>query len=183
MGKTAGVFRVPIPLARRRTLRKKWSDYAWYRDTQRFHFDGRHPRLRWFPYAILLSFVTVTGIALVFNFANPLEGISGYLLSLVLVDFGMAFVAVLAWILGRRLWAEDRDARYLAAAIGFAGLPVWGVLQTLCITFVIPELSLSEVCALAPDFSWLAALWLMAVPGTAILLDFRKHLRGDIEGA
>jgi hypothetical protein len=155
-----------------------WADYAWYRDTHRLHFDDRHPRLRWFPWIIALSFASVTMVALALNFTNPLTQVSGYLMGLVIVDFGMAAVAVLAWIIGRPLWREDADPRYLAAAIGFAGLPVWGVLQTLCITFILPPLSLSQVCVVAPDMAWVAVLWLAALPMGSILLDFVAFLRG-----
>ena len=164
-------------MARRRTLRELWSDYSWFRDTSRYHFDQRHPSLRWFPWIIVISFVSVSAVALGFNFGNPLAQVSGYLLGLVIVDFGMTAVAVLAWIIGRPLWREDADPRYLATAIGFAGLPVWGVFQTLCVTFVIPELSLSEACVVVPNLSWIAILWLVALPVGATLADFLGYLR------
>ncbi len=141
------------------------------------HFDDRHPEYRWFPWLIMFAFVGVTVTALAVNFSNPLTQISGYLLGLVTVDFGMATVATLAWLMGRLLWREDADPRYLAAAIGFAGLPVWGVLETVCITGLIPPFSESEACLLIPNLSWVAVLWLAAVPVASILIDFRTFLR------
>ncbi len=170
-------------LARRRTLRKKWSDYAWYRDLSRFHFDERHPELKWFPWIIVFSFVGVSAVAIGFNFGNPLAQVSGYLLGLVSVDFGMTAVAVLAWIMGKPLWREDADPRYLAVAIGFAGLPVWGVLQTLCFTFLIPQFSLSVACVAIPQLSWLPILWLVALPVSSILVDFNSFLRNHPDPA
>ncbi len=131
----------------------------------------------------MLAFVSVAAIAMGFNFGNPLAQVSGYLLALVCIDFGMAAVAVLAWIMGRQLWREDDDPRYLAAAIGFAGLPVWGVLQTVCVTFVIPELSLSEACFVIPGLSWLPVLWLVALPVGSIVVDFGLFLRRRTESS
>ncbi len=154
-----------------------WDDYAWFRDSSRYHFDERHPELRWFPWLIAFSFVSVTAIALGFNFGNPLAQVSGYLLGLVMVDFGMTAVAVMAWIIGKPLWREDADPRYLATAIGFAGLPVWGVLDTICVVSVIPEFSQSVVCAVVPDLSWIAVLWLIILPVSAVLYDFLVYLR------
>ncbi len=119
----------------------------------------------------------VAAVALGFNFGNPLAQVSGYLLGLVSVDFGMTAVAVLAWYIGRKLWREDADPRYLATAIGFAGLPVWGVLQTFCITAIIPEWTLSEACVVVPNLEWVAILWLMVLPVGSIFVDFGIFLR------
>ena len=163
---------------RRKTLRQKWHDYAWFRSTRRLDFDDRHPDLRWFPTIIALAFVTVTGVAVGLNYMRPGSGLGGYLQSLVAIDFGMAAVAALSWILGRALWREDHDHRYLWAAIGFAALPVWGVLETLCVTFMIPAFSTHEACMIIPDSSWIAILVLFVVPFVAVLVDFRGYLIG-----
>ncbi len=125
---------------------------------------------------IAIGFVAVTGIALAVNFMNPAAGLGGVLLSLVSIDFGMAAVAVMAWILGRKLWREQHDPRYLGAAIGFASLPVWGVLDSLCVSFVIPAFSFNGVCTLIPGLSWIAVLVLIVVPLSTILMDFRWYL-------
>lgn len=130
----------------------------------------------------MFAFVGVAAVALGFNFGNPLAQVSGYLLGLVSVDFGMTAVAVLAWIMGKPLWREDADPRYLAVAIGFAGLPVWGVLQTLCLTFLIPELSVSVACTAVPNLSWLPILWLVALPVGSLFLDFVVYLRSHRQG-
>ena len=164
-------------MPRRRTLRQRWSDYAWFREGTRFQFDERHPDLKWFPWIIVFAFVGVSALVVGFNFGNPLAKVSGYLLGLVCVDFGMTAVAVLAWIIGRPLWREDADPRYLATAIGFAGLPVWGVLQTLCLVFIIPELSLSVACVVIPNLSWLPILWLIVLPVGSMAMDFLGYLR------
>jgi hypothetical protein len=161
---------------RRKTLREKWRAYTWSRESRTLAFDGRHPQLRWFPTFIAISFVAVTGVALGVNYMRPGAGLGGFLLSLVTIDFGMAAVAVLSWILGRKLWREEHDPRYLAAAIGFAALPVWGVLDSLCISFVMPALSLNDVCTAIPGAAWLAILVLIVVPLAAILIDFRWYL-------
>ncbi len=164
-------------MPRRRTLRQRYSDYSWYRDASRFHFDERHPELKWFPWIIVFAFVGVSALALGFNFGNPLAQVSGYLLGLVSVDFGMTAVAVLAWIIGKPLWREDTDPRYLATAIGFAGLPVWGVLQTLCFVYLIPEFSASVACIVIPNLSWVPLLWLVVLPVGSIFMDFGGYLR------
>ncbi len=125
----------------------------------------------------MFAFVGVSVVAIGLNFGNPLARVSGYLLGLVIVDVGMTAVAVLSWIIGRKLWREDADPRYLAVAIGFAGLPVWGVLQTLCVSFMLPDLSLSQVCALVPELSWVPVLWLVLLPVGSLLVDFRLFLK------
>ncbi len=119
----------------------------------------------------------MTAIALGFTFGNPLAQVSGYLLGLVMVDFGMTAVAVLAWMIGKPLWREVADPRYLAIAIGFAGLPVWGVLDTVCVVSIIPEFSRSVVCAVTPDLSWVPVLWLLALPVASVFYDFLVYLR------
>jgi hypothetical protein len=143
-------------------------------------FDERHARFRWFPWAIALCFILVSGVALTFNFGNPLVGLSGYLLGLVVVDVGFAAIVVLAWLMGRRLWREDQDPRYLAASIGFAGLPIWTGVQTVCITYVFPALSLSDACLLMPSLAWVAVLWLLALPVAGVFADFYAFLGGGL---
>lgn len=139
-------------------------------------FDQRHPNLQWLPNVIAILFVGVTGTALAWNFVSPTAGLSGYLLGLVTVDFGMAAVAVLAWMIGRKLWREDHDPRYLAAAIGFAGLPVWGVFETLCVSYLIPALSFSLACTYSTDYAYGAVAWLIGVPLGSVLWDFWGYL-------
>ena len=139
-------------------------------------FDRRHPNLQWLPNVIAILFLGVTGTALAMNFVSPTAGLSGYLLGLVTVDFGMVAVAVMAWIIGRKLWREDHDPRYLAAAIGFAGLPVWGVFETVCVSYMIPALSLSLACTFSTDYAYIAIAWLILVPLGSVLWDFWVYL-------
>lgn len=163
-------------MPRRRTIRQKWRDYAYSRDSHTLAFDDRHPRLRWFPMIIAFAFVAVTGVALGLSSITPGAGLGGFLQSLVTIDFGMAAVALLSWILGRKRWREEHDPRYLGAAIGFAALPVWGVLDALCLSFIIPAWSLNDACGTIPGLSWLAVLILVVVPVSAVVMDFRRYV-------
>jgi hypothetical protein len=139
-------------------------------------FDERHPRLRWFPIVIAFAFVAVTGVALGLSSIKQGAGLGGFLQGLVTIDFGMAAVASLSWIVGRKRWREEHDPRYLGAAIGFAALPVWGVLDALCLSFIIPAWSLNDACVPIPELSWLAILVLVVVPISAVVMDFRSYV-------
>ena len=167
-------------MARRKSFPEAWRAYAFYRDTRRYEFDQRHPRLRWFPAIIAITMVATTGIALVLSAAVLSPGMNTYLFALVVADAGMVAIESMAVLIGRRLWKEDRDARYLGIAVGFAALPVWGGLEALCVSYLIPALSLHAVCLSTAGFLGFAFSWLIGVPVAVTLVDFR-HYRGRRE--
>lgn len=162
-------------MARRKSFRESWRAYAFYRDTQRYEFDLRHARLRWFPALIAFTMVGTTGLALVLNAAALSPGVNTYLLALLVADTGMAFVEGMAVLIGRRLWKEDRDARYLGVAVGFAAMPAWGGLEALCVSYFIPALSTHAVCKATGGVLVFAFVWLIGVPVLVTLLDYRAY--------
>jgi len=157
-----------------RSFGETWKDYRWAVDTRRYHFDLRHPRLRWMPALIAFTFVGTTATAIVLNGAVLSRGIDTYLLGLMVVDGGMVAVEVMAWLIGRKLWREDHDPRYVGVVVGFASLPVWGSVEAFCVSRLIPSFSSSDVCAASSGLSWAAVLWLIAIPTLVVLFDFRR---------
>src|SRR5207253_1395031 len=83
----------------------------------------------------------------------PSAKVYGYALSLVVIDVGMVFIAVLFVIAGRPLWREDHDATYLALALGFSGIPVWGFFEIFCLNGVLFVL-FPSICDARPSVGW-----------------------------
>ncbi|HEX9341065.1 MAG TPA: hypothetical protein VF992_07855 [Thermoplasmata archaeon] len=133
------------------------------------------------PVLIAFTFVGTTATAIVLNGASLSRGLKTYLLGLLVVDGGMVAVEVMAWLIGRKLWREDRDFRYVGIVVGFASLPVWGSVEALCVSWMIPVLSESNVCAVSGGLSWAAFVWLVTIPNLAVLLDFRRFLARGAE--
>jgi len=164
-----------LAVPRRKSFREKWRAYAFYRDTRRYEFDLRHARLRWSPVLIAIAMVGTTGLALVLNAAVLSPGVNTYLLALLVADTGMALVEGMAVLIGRRLWKEDRDARYLGIAVGFAAMPAWGGLEALCVSYFVPALSTHAVCQATGGVLVFAFAWLIGVPVLVTLLDYRGY--------
>ena len=167
----------------RRSLVQKWRDYRFHVDTRRYEFDLRHPRLRWMPLLIAFTFVATTATGIVLNTASVSPGINHYLLGLVAVSCGMVAVEVMAGLIGRKLWREDRDLRYIGVVVGFASLPVWGSIEATCVSYLIPDFSRSGVCRASPGLSWVAVAWLIAIPLLLALVDFRWFLASRAKGS
>ena len=111
---------------------------------------------------------------------EPTAKVYGYATSLVVIDVGMVFIAALFVIAGRPLWREERDSTYLALALGFSGIPVWGLLEVFCLNGVLFSL-IPTLCDVRPGASWLLGLWFVAVPAVSVLLSFRRFLlRGSL---
>ena len=165
----------PVP---KHSLVDRWKEYRWQVDTRRYEFDLRHPRLRWLPVLIAFTFVGSTSAAIVLNGAALTPGVNRYLIGLLVVDCGMVAVEVMAWLIGRKLWREDRDFRYVGVVVGFASLPVWGSVEATCVSHLIPTFTGSTVCSVSSGLSWLAVLWLITIPSLVVLNDFRRFLNG-----
>ena len=164
-----------------RSLVDWWREYRFAVDTRRYEFDLRHPRLRWMPALIAFTFVGATATGIVLNAASISPGIDNYLFGLVVIDCGMVGVEVMAWLIGRKLWREDRDIRYIGVVVGFASLPVWGSVEAVCVSYLIPGFSQSDVCQVSSGLSWVAVAWLIAVPLLLALFDFRWFLASRLE--
>jgi len=156
--------------------RSKWSAYMWDRQKRRMDFYDRHPRLGTVPYLIIGTLVLVLALSTGLSFANPSAKVYGYAVSLVIIDVGMVFIAGLFVLAGRSLWREDRDSTYLALALGFSGIPVWGLLEAVCLNGTVFTL-LPTLCNARPSAGWLLGVWFLAVPTVSIVLGFRRFLR------
>jgi len=88
----------------------------------------------------------------------------------------MVFIAALFVIAGRPLWKEERDSTYLALALGFSGIPVWGLLEVFCLNPVLFSL-FPSLCDARPGAVWVLALWFVAVPAASIVLEFWRFVR------
>jgi len=155
--------------------RSKWASYRWEVQKRRLDFYERHPKLEIVPYLIIGTLVLVLALSGGLAFANPSAKVYGYALSLVVIDVGMVFIAVLFVIAGRPLWREDHDATYLAMALGFSGIPVWGFFEIFCLNGVLFVL-FPSICDARPSVGWVAFVWFVAVPAVSILFDFRRYL-------
>ena len=156
--------------------RTRWSRFLWDRQVRRIDFFDRHPRLSPIPYMIIATLVGVLALSGGLSFANPSAKVYGYAISLVLIDVGMVFIAALFVVAGRPLWREDRDSTYLALALAFSGIPVWGLLEVFCLNGVLFSL-IPSLCDARPGAGWVLALWFIAVPASSILLGFWRFLR------
>ena len=125
---------------------------------------------------IIATFVSLLALSGVLTFANPSAKVYGYAISLVLIDVGMVFIAALFVIAGRPLWKEERDSTYLALALGFSGIPVWGLLEVFCLNPVLFSL-FPSLCDARPGAVWVLALWFVAVPAASIVLEFWRFVR------
>jgi hypothetical protein len=148
---------------------------------KRLEFYDRHARLRPIPFLIIGTLACVLALSSGVSFANPSAKVYGYTAGLVVIDVGMVFIAALFVTAGRPLWREDRDPTYLALALAFSGIPVWGLLEVVCLHGMLLAL-IPGVCDVRPSAGWLVALWFVSLPGVSILLEFRKFLmRGSSE--
>ena len=156
--------------------RTRWSRFLWDRQVRRIDFFERHPKLSPIPYLIIATFVSLLALSGVLTFANPSAKVYGYAISLVLIDVGMVFIAALFVIAGRPLWKEERDSTYLALALGFSGIPVWGLLEVFCLNPVLFSV-FPSLCDARPGAVWVLVLWFVAVPAASILLEFWRFVR------
>src|SRR5207237_1974047 len=156
--------------------RTRWSRILSDRQVRRIDFCERHPRLSPIPYMIIATLVGVLALSGGLSFANPSAKVYGYAISLVLIDVGMVFIAALFVVAGRPLWREDRDSTYLALALGFSGIPVWGLLEVFCLNPVLFSL-FPSLCDARPGAVWVLVLWFVAVPAASILLEFWCFVR------
>src|SRR6266571_2615005 len=155
--------------------RSQWALYRWEVQKRRLDFYERHPKLEIVPYLIIGTLVLVLALSGGLAVANPAAKVYGYALSLVVVDVGMVFIAILFVIAGRPLWREDHDSTYLALALGFSGIPVWGFFEIFCLNGVLFVL-FPSICDARPSAGWIAFVWFVVVPVVSILLDFRRYL-------
>jgi len=162
-------------VAKDRLRRTHWSQFLWDRETRRLAFYDRHEGLRPIPYLIQGALVVALSLSVTVAFSNPSAKLYGYAASLVVIDLGMVAIAALFVIAGRPMWQEDRDSTYLALAIGFAGIPVWGLLEILCLGGALAT-SIPMLCDARPITGWIAGLWFATVPGVSFLLGFRRFL-------
>src|SRR2546427_899650 len=75
--------------------RSKWASYRWEVQKRRLDFYERHPKLEIVPYLIIGTLVLVLALSGGLAFANPSAKVYGYALSLVVIDVGVVFIAVL----------------------------------------------------------------------------------------
>ncbi len=162
-------------MAKDRLRRTLWSQFLWDRETRILAFYDRHERLRPIPYLVVGALVIVLSLSVAVAFANPSAKLYGYAVSLVVVDLGMVGIAALFVIAGRPLWREDRDSMYLALAIGFAGIPVWGLLEILCLGGIFAT-TIPTLCDARPAVGWIAGLWFVTVPSVSFLLGLRRFV-------
>jgi len=181
--KRRGLIREPaISASRPPPFRRLLRDYRWFRETRAFRFAERHTRLRWVPTLTSLILVGSFALAIVQTFANPAATLAGYAMSLVLVDAGITVCAGLFATAGRLAWKEDRDASYLSLAIGFGAIPVWGLVEVLCVNDTLGSLGESTVCAWSPIAFWFLGAWLFLVPTTVAVLDLLRYAARRREG-
>src|SRR2546426_2911707 len=109
--------------------RSKWASYRWEVQKRRLDFYERHPKLEIVPYLIIGTLVLVLALSGGLAFANPSAKAYGYALSLVVIDVGMVFIAVLFVIAGRPLCREAHDATDRAMAPSIPGLPASGIVD------------------------------------------------------
>lgn len=165
-------------MAKDRLRRTHWSRFLWDRETRRLAFYDRHAELRPLPYLIPGALVVVLSLSVAVAFANPSAKLYGYAVSLVVIDLGMVMIAAFFVIAGRPMWREDRDSTYLALAIGFAGIPVWGLFEILCLGGIFAA-TIPTLCDARPITGWMAGLWFVTVPAVSFLLEFRRFLLRD----
>jgi hypothetical protein len=141
-------------------------------------FYDRHVKLRPVPFLIVGALVAVLSLSITLAFVNPSAKMYGYAASLVVIDAGMVLIAVLFVLAGRPLWKEDRESTYLALAIAFAAIPVWGLLEILCVNGILMA-SIPDFCNFRSTAGWILVTWFVAVPIVSTLREFRRFIRKD----